>query len=109
MTVNLNDANSAFIVGIVNLLAARENWARRRLLRQAKRQKAAAGIAVTPCPVGYIAGPNRMWFKDPDPRVRQAIQRVFDTFLRLGSVGAVCRDFRTADMKLPVRPSRRGD
>src|SRR5438128_5620070 len=101
MIVDSKQANSAFITGIVKLLAARENQARIRLLRQAKRQKAAMGIWVTPCPVGCIEGPNRMWLKDPDPHVRKTIHRVFDKFLGLGSAGAVCRYFRTAGIKLP--------
>ena len=73
-----------------------ENRLRGDLLRQAKRKKAEMGIAVTPCPVGYIKGPNRTWVKDPDLRVRKTIQRIFDEFPELGSAGAVWRNFRRA-------------
>jgi hypothetical protein len=61
------------------------------------------GGATTHPPVGYVATQGRQWTKDPDPRVRDAVQFIFDKFLELGTTGALARNLHQLGMKIPTR------
>ena len=101
--VDFRDPNSAFIGRILGLNATRENRVRVQMSQQAKRKKAEQGKTVTVWPVGYVKGTSGTWVKDPDPRVRAAIELVFEKFHDLRSAGAVWRYFRKHGIKLPAR------
>lgn len=104
---DFRDPNAAFIGAILGANAARENRARALLFKLARRKKAEAGIAVSRPPVGYVRQ-NRLWIKDPDPRIQEVIQLVFDKYLELRSAGAVTRFFRLHGILLPTRLRREG-
>jgi len=100
---DLRDPNVAFVSTIFGANSARENRTRVELSIRARRKKAEAGIAITRPPVGYVIAPGGNWVKDPDLRVRDVIQLIFDKFMELRSTGAVCRFFRQREILLPAR------
>jgi DNA invertase Pin-like site-specific DNA recombinase len=103
---DFNDPNAEFVGLILGLNAARENRARAEHARGARRKKAEAGIATTAAPAGYLAERGGSWRKDPDLRVREVIQLVFDKFMELGSCGAVVRYLLKHGLQLPRRRER---
>ena len=103
---DFRDPNGAFVGTILGANAARENQARVEMSKRARRKKAEAGIATTRPPVGYIISGKGVWIKDPDPRVRDIIQLIFDKFLELGSCGAVVRFLRRREVLVPGRTPR---
>src|SRR5262249_28382527 len=88
---DFRDPNGAFVGTILGANAARENQARVQLSKQARRKKAEVGIATIQPPVGYVVTHGGHWIKDPDPRILDVIQLIFDKFLELRSTGAVTR------------------
>lgn len=73
----------------------------RQRAHEALRQLAARGELLTTLPVGYVRGPDGRCEKDPDLRVRQAIQEVFRQFARCGSIRQVLLWFRQERIPLP--------
>ena len=69
----------------------------------ARTARARQGIAVSPPPTGYVRSVRGAWIKDPDRSVQDAIQRVFDLYLQLGSLGKVVRYFREHGLEFPRR------
>ena len=106
--IDYTDPNSLFVGGIFALNAVRETHTFINLSTQARRRKAEAGIAPTTPPVGYVRRPGGRWEKDPDPRVREIIALVFDTFLKIGTVRGVVRHFRSQQVQVPRRRWRNG-
>jgi DNA invertase Pin-like site-specific DNA recombinase len=105
---DLRDPNVAFISTIFGANAARENRARVEMSKKARLKKAQAGIATTHPPIGYIRVGGGSWIKDPDPRVQDAIELVFDKYRELGSGGAVVRFLRRSGIRLPGRIQSNG-
>ncbi len=100
---DFDDPNSEFVGMILGLNAARENRARVELAQRARRKKAEAGFATTATPAGYVRAAGGTWVKDPDERVRQVIQLVFDKFRELGSLGRVQKCLKRNGLQLPGR------
>jgi DNA invertase Pin-like site-specific DNA recombinase len=96
-------ANDAFIGVILGANAARENQARVELSTAARRKKAEAGLEITRPPLGYVVGPASTWVKDPDPRVREVIQLIFDKFFEFNSMGRLWKYFILNGILLPHR------
>lgn len=81
--IDFKDPNSEFIGVLLGANATRENRVRAALSRASRRKKAEQGIATTPCPYGYVNGNKGAVLKDPDPRVRNVYQLMFDKFEEL--------------------------
>ena len=80
-----------------------DNRVRARRMREAKLAKAKRGHAVSPPPIGYVRTPGGTWDKDPDRAVQDAIQRAFDLYQNLGSLGKVVKYFRKHGLEFPRR------
>ena len=80
-----------------------DNRVRTRRMRDAKLAKAKRGQAVSPPPVGYVRAPGGAWIKDPDRATQDAIQRVFDLYPKLGSLGKIVEYFKQKHLEFPRR------
>lgn len=80
-----------------------DNRVRARRMREAKLAKARRGQAVSPPPIGYVRTPSGTWEKDPDRAVQDAIQRAFELYARLGSLGKVIKYLRQHGLEFPRR------
>ncbi len=101
------DLAELFGLRIQSLLGWYENRSRVRTLSAARSAKARQGHAVTRPPVGYVQTVRGKWTKDPDPKVQDAVQRLFDLYQPLGSIGKVLRYMRQHALLFPHR--RRGE
>ncbi len=89
-----SDADS-FSLMLESVLAVRDNTERVRTFAAARTAKARMGEAVSRPPLGYVQSVRGKWMKDPDPTVRDAIQKTFDLYLRLKSLTKVAKWFST--------------
>src|SRR5215470_13664692 len=80
-----------------------DNRVRARRMREAKLAKAKRGLAVSPPPIGYVRTPSGDWEMDPEGKVQDAIQRAFDLYVRLGSLGKVIKYWREHGLEFPRR------
>ena len=101
------DLAELFGLRIQSLLGWYENRSRVRTLSAARSAKARQGHAVTRPPVGYVQTVRGKWTKDPDPKVQDAVQQLFDLYRALGSIGNVLRHLRRHALLFPHR--RRGE
>jgi DNA invertase Pin-like site-specific DNA recombinase len=101
------DLAEQFGLRIQSLLGWYENRSRVRTLSAARSAKARQGHAVSRPPVGYVQTVRGKWIKDPDPEVQDAVQRLFDLYQALGSIGNVLRYMRQHALLFPHR--RRGE
>jgi DNA invertase Pin-like site-specific DNA recombinase len=104
--IDFSDPNAEFIASILMSNAVRENRARADMGRQARQKKALQGHATTSPPVGYVRTTPGEWDKHPDPRVRDAVQLLFDKFIELGTEGRVIRWMRSTGLDLPCRAGK---
>jgi DNA invertase Pin-like site-specific DNA recombinase len=101
------DLAQLFGLRIQALLAWFDNRSRVRTMGAARAAKARQGHAVTRPPIGYVQTVRGKWNKDPDPKVQDAVQRLFDLYQSLGSIGNVLRYMRRNALLFPHR--RRGE
>src|SRR5207244_5387834 len=88
---------------IETLIASKQMVAQSRVMAQARAAKARQGAAVSTPPIGYVSASNGEWPKDSDPRVREALDRVFDLYPRLGSLNKVIKYLRANPLEFPRR------
>jgi DNA invertase Pin-like site-specific DNA recombinase len=97
------DLAQLFGLHLQSLLSWFENRTRTHTMRSARRAKARQGHAVTLPPIGYVkSGPGK-WIKDPDPRIQEAIRRIFHLYRDTGSIGNVFRYMRGHKLLFPRR------
>ncbi len=101
--VDFDDPTDRFMADIESSVAQYQNAIRTRTFQTAALAKARAGHAVRRPPTGYEEYPKGQWVKDRDQAVREAIERLFRDFQRLGTIGQVLRYYRKHGLKLPVR------
>lgn len=96
-----------FGLRIKNLLAWYENEHRAGRFKAARIAKGLRGHAVTRPPVGYVVSVKGKWIKDPDPAVREAVDRIFVLILEVGSIRKVQKYLLKNGLLFPTR--RRGE
>jgi len=96
-----------FGLRIQGLLGWFDNESRVRAMSAARSAKARQGHAVTRPPIGYVQTVRGTWIKDPDLKIQAAVQRLFDLYPRVGSIGNVLRYMRRHALLFPHR--RRGE
>jgi excisionase family DNA binding protein len=94
--------NDRLLLGLKGIMSQFETNTLRMRANEAKRQKAARGELRIPLPAGLVYAPGGAIELDPDRRVREAIQLVFDKFRELGAIRQVMKWFRTKEVELPT-------
>jgi len=94
--------NDRFLLGMKGTLSEMEVATFRQRAQEAIKQKAARGDLYIALPTGYIKTPLGL-AKDPDERIRSAIELVFQKFNALGSARRVHIWFYENKIFLPVR------
>ena len=108
--IDLEDPHDRFLANIRADVAEYDIDIRRLTLMEAKWAKVKRGLAVSGPPTGYVKDPTGTekkptgkWIKDPNQEVQNAINRLYDDYERLGSVGAVLRYYKKEGILLPSR------
>jgi DNA invertase Pin-like site-specific DNA recombinase len=101
-------SNDRLLLGLKGTMSEFELSLFRQRSEQAIRQKAQRGKLQFCLPVGYVWSPSGVIERDPDERIRTAVQSVFDKFEQLGSARQVLLWFRSNGILLPAGLNGRG-
>jgi DNA invertase Pin-like site-specific DNA recombinase len=96
-------SNDRLLLGLKGSLNEYELDLFRERSVQARREKARRGELLVIAPIGYRKTEEQRLEKDPDRRVRQAIELVFEKFLQIGTVRQTLMWFFDQGLKLPAR------
>src|ERR1700692_2546475 len=96
--------NDRLLLGMKGTISEMEVASFRERAHSALLQKAQRGALVRRVPIGYIKGPEDRIEKDPDARVRAAIDLIFHKFAELGSARQVYFWLDQQQIQLPVAP-----
>ena len=95
-------SNDRLLLGLKGSLNEYELDLLRQRSLEARREKAKRGELIVAAPVGYLKAEQRLE-KDPDRRVREAVELVFRKFMELGSVRQTLSWFLEHALTLPVQ------
>ncbi len=96
-------SNDRLLLGLKGSLNEYELDLLRHRAQEARFEKARRGELMLIPPVGYLQGTAGHYEKDPDRRIQQALEQVFQKFLELGSVRQVLFWFVENALVLPTR------
>lgn len=96
------------VLGIKATLSVVELNVMRMRLQQGKMNKAKRGELYPLLPAGYVWDATSKVVKDPNIRVQEAIQLVFDKFRELWTIRQTFKWFRDQKVELPVNKPRAG-
>jgi DNA invertase Pin-like site-specific DNA recombinase len=99
-------SNDRLLLGLKGTLNEYELDLLRQRSSEARVQKARRGELVSQCPVGFIKDEDGRLQKEPDKRIRQAIELVFSKFLELGSGRQALLWFMDNNLLIPARTIR---
>jgi DNA invertase Pin-like site-specific DNA recombinase len=105
---DLSSIDDQLILGIKGTMSAVELKILRMRMQQGLEEKARRGDLVAILPPGYIQDAMGKVVKDPDTRIRDAIELVFRKFREIGTVNATHMWFRRNGIELPVTKPRGG-
>src|SRR3989449_4229464 len=94
--------NDRLLLGMKGTISVMEVATFRERAQAALRQKAQRGALFQRVPIGYLKTPDDRLEKDPDVRVRAAIELIFRTFAAVGSVRQVYFWLDQQQIPLPV-------
>src|SRR5882724_7931446 len=94
--------NDGLLLGMKGTISEMEVASFRERAHSALLQKAQRGALVRRVPIGYIKGPEDRIEKDPDARVRAAIDLIFCKFAELGSARQAYFWLDQQQIELPV-------
>jgi excisionase family DNA binding protein len=95
--------NDRLLLGMKGTISEMELASFRERAQAALTQKAQRGALFKRVPIGYIKAPDDRIEKDPDARVRAAIELIFRKFAELASVRQVYFWLSQQQIRLPVR------
>lgn len=95
--------NDRLLLGLKGTMSEAELHVLRARLQGGILNKARRGELKMALPVGLVYDPADRVVRDPDARVRSALELFFETFRRLGSATAVMNHFRDEELLVPVR------
>ena len=96
------EPNDRLLLGMKGTLSEMELSTFRQRSQAALDQKAKRGELFMTAPIGYMRVPNNRIEKDPDLRIREALDLVFRKFREFGSVRQVLIWFREERIELPA-------
>lgn len=96
------DTNDRLLLGLKGTMSEWELSVMRQRSFAALRQKAARGALYTTVPIGFLRTRDDRVERDPDQRIVQAIQLVFQQFRVTGSVRQTLLWFRQEGIELPA-------
>jgi DNA invertase Pin-like site-specific DNA recombinase len=102
---DLAEPNDRLLLGVKGTLSEMETATFRQRSQEAIRQMARRGEYYTRIPEGYVLRGAGRLEKDPDEKVRRAIELVFSKFRELGSARQVSIWFRQEQVLVPKRQS----
>lgn len=82
--------------------------AMKKRMGDAKNTRVARNQLRVRLPTGYVRNTEGQVIKDPDPQVREAIERVFLQYAQGSSIGYVLRYFREHKLSFPTRVYKKG-
>ncbi|MFM0139816.1 recombinase family protein [Caballeronia grimmiae] len=94
--------NDRLLLGMKGTLSEMELSTFRQRSQAAIDQKAKRGELFTSIPIGYVRAPGNRIEKDPDLRIREALDLVFRKFREFGSVRQVLLWIRQERIELPA-------
>src|SRR6266478_2534897 len=94
--------NDRLLLGMKGTISEMEVATFRERAHAARQQKAQRGALVQRVPIGYVKRPDDRIEKDPDARVRAAIELIFRKFAALASVRQVYFWLDQQQIQLPV-------
>lgn len=96
--------NDRLLLGLKGTMSEAELHVIRARLVGGLRNKARRGELELPLPTGLVYDATGRVVRDPDERVRSAIELFFKTFARTGTAAATVRHFRDQGLLFPLRP-----
>jgi DNA invertase Pin-like site-specific DNA recombinase len=105
---NMSSLDDQLVLGIKGTLSVVELKVLRMRLEEGKRNKARRGELYGLLPVGYVLDGCAKPVKDPDARVREAIELVFEKFCELKTLRQTMLWFRDHRVELPANKPRGG-
>lgn len=105
---DLSLSDDQLVLGIKGTLSVAELKTIRMRLQQGREAKASRGELARLLPVGYVYDGDGQVVKDPDQRVRRAIELVFEVFRRTWSIRQTFQWFHQEGVELPVNKRRMG-
>ena len=100
---DVNDFNDRLLLGLKGTLSEVELHYLSARMRGALLNKAKRGELKRALPAGYFYDEDGRISKDPDAQVRDAVSLFFNTFARVGSAGALVREYERQGFLFPRR------
>jgi DNA invertase Pin-like site-specific DNA recombinase len=98
--------NDRLLLGMKGTMSEMEVASFRERAQSAMKQKAQRGELFKRVPIGYVKAPDDRVEKNPDSRVREAIELIFQKFSELGSARQVYFWLSEQEIQLPVARGR---
>jgi len=104
---DLNNTNDQLLLGVKGTISVVELRTLQLRMRDGLNAKASRGeLYMGSQPTGFVLDASKQLIKDPNERVRSAIQQVFSTFATSWSIRKTFMWFRDHHVQLPVRGHR---